>query len=145
MHALTEMTRQLRSSKKAKKAATGLILANGGVLTYQHAVCLSSHPRKDNSAYPSANPLPAGPPRLQDAPRVQAEAEGVGIIEVRCNSIHPTVVVASADLLITRPTPSTTRATARPCGATSWAAWLRMSTASSRTMRMRRLCLRSAA
>ena len=82
MHALTEMTRQLRSSKKKMKPTTGLILANGGVLTYQHVVCLSSHPRKDGSAYPSVNPLPAGPPRLEDAPRVQVEAEGVATIEV---------------------------------------------------------------
>ncbi|KAM0693083.1 hypothetical protein Q7P36_007640 [Cladosporium allicinum] len=81
MHALTEMTRQLRSSKKKMKPTTGLILANGGVLTYQHVVCLSSHPRKDGSAYPSVNPLPAGPPRLEDAPRVQVEAEGVATIE----------------------------------------------------------------
>lgn len=84
MHALTEMTRQLRSPKKADKPSTGLILANGGVLTYQHVVCLSSHPRKNNNtAYPAANPLPAGPPRLEDAPGVQVEAEGVGVIEVR--------------------------------------------------------------
>jgi hypothetical protein len=82
MHALTEMTRQLRS-KKEKKIATGLILANGGVLTYQHVVCLSSSPRRDGSSYPSANPLPAGPPALEDSVRVMVEAEGLATIEVR--------------------------------------------------------------
>ena len=81
MHALTEMTRQLRSKKGER--TTGLILANGGVLTYQHAVCLSSSPRKDGSPYPSANPLPAGPPPLESSPAIKAEAEGLATIEVR--------------------------------------------------------------
>jgi hypothetical protein len=81
MHALTEMTRQLRSKKDKK--TTGLILANGGVLTYQHVVCLSSSPRKDASPYPSANPLPAGPPPLESSPAIKAEAEGLATIEVR--------------------------------------------------------------
>ncbi|KAI7295059.1 hypothetical protein KC315_g19023, partial [Hortaea werneckii] len=65
LHAITEMTRQLRSSntstsntsstsststsssraEKGKKT-TGLILANGGWVTYQHVVCLSNSPRR---------------------------------------------------------------------------------------------------
>jgi len=78
------MTRQLRCSNKAKPtSSTGLILANGGVLTYQHVVCLASHPRGDNKPYPSANPLPAGPPPQTSSPPVSVEAEGVATIEVR--------------------------------------------------------------
>lgn len=83
MHALTEMTRQLRSTKKEKKITTGLILANGGVLTYQHVVCLSSSPRRDGSSYPSVNPLPAGPLGPEGSVKVLAEVEGVAVIEVR--------------------------------------------------------------
>ncbi|KAI7183779.1 hypothetical protein KC363_g8036, partial [Hortaea werneckii] len=51
LHAITEMTRQLRrsntSSSRAEKVkrTTGLILANGGWVTYQHVVCLSNSPR----------------------------------------------------------------------------------------------------
>ncbi|KAK2595105.1 hypothetical protein QQS21_007190 [Conoideocrella luteorostrata] len=54
MHAITAMARQLRS----KKHNTGLILANGGMLTHQHALCLSASPRGDKRSYPKANPLP---------------------------------------------------------------------------------------
>jgi hypothetical protein len=86
MHALTEMTRQLRCSRKKNKTTTGLILANGGVLTYQHVVCLSSSPKRDGSSYPSANPLPAGPPPLESSPAIEAEAEGLATIEVRLHS-----------------------------------------------------------
>ncbi|KAI6952326.1 hypothetical protein KC321_g17630, partial [Hortaea werneckii] len=61
LHAITEMTRQLRSSntsstsstsnssspgKERGKRTTGLILANGGWVTYQHVVCLSNSPRR---------------------------------------------------------------------------------------------------
>ncbi|KAF2468179.1 uncharacterized protein BDR25DRAFT_290846 [Lindgomyces ingoldianus] len=53
MHALTEMTRQLRDGKGGK----GLVLANGGVLSYQHVVVLSKTPRRDG-VYPEENPLP---------------------------------------------------------------------------------------
>jgi hypothetical protein len=93
MHALTEMTRQLRSSSKEnpkKRKTTGLILANGGVLTYQHVVCLSSSPRGDGSPYPSVKPLPAGPTDLEDSlVVVKGEAEGLAVIEVRFSSPPP--------------------------------------------------------
>jgi hypothetical protein len=82
MHALTEMTRQLRQKKKnAGVDSKGLILANGGVLTYQHVVILSSSPREDNSAYPSINPLSVHPFK-DSAPLIEEEAKGAGIIEV---------------------------------------------------------------
>lgn len=79
MHALTEMTRQLRKGK----GGTGLVLANGGVLSYMHAVVLSSSPRKQG-AYPVDEGLPA----VLDAaaPRVTTQPRGEAVVEVclRC-------------------------------------------------------------
>ncbi|OCL03137.1 hypothetical protein AOQ84DRAFT_326442 [Glonium stellatum] len=76
MHAITEMVRELRK----RNGQYGLILANGGVLSYQHAICLSSNPRKDESPYPSANPLPD---LVKDVPipTVDPQAEGDAVIE----------------------------------------------------------------
>ncbi|KAF4126522.1 hypothetical protein GMORB2_0258 [Geosmithia morbida] len=54
LHAIAEMTRQIRNGSYK----TGLILANGGVLTYQHAICLSSAPRRDSSPYPGGDAQP---------------------------------------------------------------------------------------
>ncbi|KAB8801893.1 hypothetical protein FH972_026714 [Carpinus fangiana] len=56
MHAIIEMTRQFRAAKNERKL--GLVLANGGTVTYQHVVCLSSQPRADGSPYPQSPPLP---------------------------------------------------------------------------------------
>ncbi|KAJ8059241.1 hypothetical protein OCU04_012209 [Sclerotinia nivalis] len=64
LHAITEMTRQLRSKRtqannhKDGRAFNGLILANGGVLTYQHVICLSTQPRSDGKTYQDGNPCP---------------------------------------------------------------------------------------
>ncbi|KAF2271952.1 uncharacterized protein EI97DRAFT_446146 [Westerdykella ornata] len=75
MHALSEMARQVRQGKGRK----GLVLCNGGVLSYQHVVILSKDPRKDGSAYPDANPLPK---KLDvKGPEVVAEAEGESVVE----------------------------------------------------------------
>ncbi|KAF1932094.1 uncharacterized protein M421DRAFT_416820 [Didymella exigua CBS 183.55] len=52
MHALTEMTRQLRSGKGKK----GLVLCNGGVLSYQHVLVLGTEPR--SARYPVEDVLP---------------------------------------------------------------------------------------
>lgn len=72
--AITEMTRQLRSGK----GRNGLILANGGVLSYQHVVCLSTRPRQspypDNSRNLIENTTPS--------PSVDELATGPGVIEV---------------------------------------------------------------
>lgn len=72
------MTRQLR----AGKGKNGLILANGGVATYQHVVCISTRPRSDNSGYPCIQPLPE---ILKDlpVPKIEEVAEGEAVIEVR--------------------------------------------------------------
>ncbi len=70
------MTRQLR----AGKGKHGLILANGGVMTYQHVVCLSAKPRHDGSAYPENPPLPDVITDLP-VPVIDANAEGDCVIE----------------------------------------------------------------
>lgn len=76
MHALTAMTRELRKGKVSR----GLVLANGGVATYQHAVVLSRSPRSSDSPYPSSNPLPS---MIDDVsiPMVDSIAEGEAVIE----------------------------------------------------------------
>ena len=81
LHALTATVRRLR----AGNGQTGLILANGGVLTYQHALCLSARPRRNRSAYPSKNPLPSHLTNIP-VPAITAHAEGESKIEVRLYS-----------------------------------------------------------
>lgn len=60
-------------------ARNGLVLANGGMVTYQYVVCLSNEPR--NSPYPDRNLLPD---LLDDkpVPTVEEKAEGAGVVEV---------------------------------------------------------------
>lgn len=74
MHAITEMTRQLRSGSPKN----GLILANGGVLSYQHVVVLSSTPRQ--SVYPPQPLLPEHADHFPDAD-FDERAEGEAVIE----------------------------------------------------------------
>jgi hypothetical protein len=66
-----------------------LVLANGGVLSYQHVICLSQKPSKDGRFYPEKSPLPkivTGVP----VPRIVDNAEGEAIIEVRIeNTLLP--------------------------------------------------------
>jgi hypothetical protein len=70
------MVRELRKGK----SHYGLVLANGGVVTYQHVVILSSQPRKDGSPYPDKNPIPDV---ITDVPvpHVAKQAEGEATIE----------------------------------------------------------------
>ena len=83
--ALTEMVRRLRTGE----GRHGLILANGGVLTYQHALCLSTKSRGDDSAYPNKDPLPSQVTSIP-VPAVTTHAEGEAIIEVSLsNAFHP--------------------------------------------------------
>jgi hypothetical protein len=75
------MVRELRAGKGKR----GLVLANGGLVTYQYVVCLSSKPR--SSPYPERNPLPD---LLEEvAPQVDEKAEGEASIEVRFNGSLP--------------------------------------------------------
>lgn len=71
------MTRALRNGTFQK----GLILANGGVMTYQYAICLSRNPRRDNSEYPTTDILPK---LITDVPvpEVDEIADGEAYIEV---------------------------------------------------------------
>ncbi|KAL2872288.1 uncharacterized protein BJX67DRAFT_2031 [Aspergillus lucknowensis] len=80
MHAITEIARQLRAKKQSSssKPANGLVLANGGVLSYHHTVILSTQPQPD-SPYPAWNPLPSN--LDEDHPVIEENAEGSGIIE----------------------------------------------------------------
>ena len=71
------MVRQLRRGM----GKTGLVLANGGVVTYQNVVCLSSSPRKDGSSYPGCAPLPEMVTDVQ-VPEIEEKAEGDATIEV---------------------------------------------------------------
>jgi hypothetical protein len=75
MHALTEMTRQLRAGKGKK----GLVLCNGGVLSYQHVVVLGKEAQKDR-AYPLARPLPEV---LDDVevPAIAMQARSEAVVE----------------------------------------------------------------
>lgn len=81
------MTRQVRS----RRIQNGLVLANGGVLSYQHAICLSSKHRRDGSDYPDSRKDSDGV--VEDvAPAVATFAEGEATIEVslfvsRCRKI----------------------------------------------------------
>ncbi|EKD17437.1 acetyl-CoA acetyltransferase [Drepanopeziza brunnea f. sp. 'multigermtubi' MB_m1] len=74
MHAITEMVRVLREGESKR----GLVLANGGLVTYQYVVCLSSQPR--TSPYPNRNPLPEV---LEHGyvPALDDRAEGEAVIE----------------------------------------------------------------
>jgi hypothetical protein len=70
------MTRRLRGGS----SRNGLILANGGVLSYQHAICLSSLPPRNGSPYPNGNGLEHVEP--DPIPPVDFEVEGPATIEV---------------------------------------------------------------
>lgn len=69
------MTRRLRGGS----GRNGLILANGGVLSYQHAICISSSPRK-GMAYPDIETSECTEP--EPTPPFVYEAEGPAMIEV---------------------------------------------------------------
>lgn len=76
MHAIGEMVRELR--ERDAKHKHGLVLANGGNMTYQHVLILSSSP--PNHDYPASNPLPE---IITDVPvpKVVEEAQGKAVVE----------------------------------------------------------------
>ncbi|QVM07084.1 hypothetical protein D8B26_001787 [Coccidioides posadasii str. Silveira] len=78
MHAITAMVHQLRQA--SGRPHHGLVLANGGVLSYQHVVVLSSQPRKHGSPYPSEKALPDVLTDM-DVPVVDSQAEGEAVVE----------------------------------------------------------------
>jgi len=70
------MVRRLRQGA----GHNGLILANGGFLSYQHAICISTQPRTTPNFYPDSAALHSGP--LDPVPPIDSEAEGEAKIEV---------------------------------------------------------------
>ena len=71
------MVRQLRKGN----GRHGLVLANGGVLTYQHVVCLSSQSPKEGTVYAEHTVLPE---RIMDvsSPSIELNPGGPGVVEV---------------------------------------------------------------
>ena len=69
---------------RAVKGKKGLVLCNGGVLSYQHVVVLGTEPR--GSPYPVGNPLPEV---LDDiaVPALAEQAEGECVVEVSKSQI----------------------------------------------------------
>jgi hypothetical protein len=82
MHALTEMTRQLRSGNGKR----GLVLCNGGVLSYQYAIVLGTEPR--TSPFPLEQALPE---MVEDVevPALAVEAQGEAVVEVSSSLFPP--------------------------------------------------------
>ncbi|KAM0354991.1 hypothetical protein ACHAPU_000835 [Fusarium lateritium] len=77
LHAITEMTRVIRSGKYR----TGLVLANGGVLSWQHAICMSAQPRKNHAPYSKEGVLDNS--QISQGPNIALKAQGEATIEVR--------------------------------------------------------------
>lgn len=120
--AITEMSRQLRKGN----GKTGLVLANGGWISYQHVVCLSSSPRVDGLPYPDCNPLAEHVTDIQ-VPMLEEAAEGEAMIEVFLD-VHPPSFAACVavlqqviDLFWGRHTPWTSIAVVLPFEVTSLA------------------------
>ncbi|KIW41817.1 uncharacterized protein PV06_05424 [Exophiala oligosperma] len=76
MHGVAEMVRVLR---RRKRGTRGLVLGNGGNVTYQHALVLSANPPAMGQEYPRENPLP----KLLDVrgPAIDSRPEGKATIE----------------------------------------------------------------
>jgi hypothetical protein len=111
------MTRQLR---RGKRSSNGLVLANGGVVTYQHVICLSSQPRRDGSPYPDTNPLPEAVTDVP-VPPVDEQAEGEATIEVSLAAASVLGINGANGDGWRRRTRSSSIATARHCEGMWWA------------------------
>lgn len=70
------MTRAIQS----RKHRNGLVLANGGVLSWQHAICLSAQPQKNLAPYLIREILDNG--QISQGPEFSAQAQGEAMIEV---------------------------------------------------------------
>lgn len=71
------MTRVIRT----RQHQNGLVLANGGILSWQHALCLSSQPRRNTSTYVRSKVLDNGD--VSQGPVFTPTAQGEAVIEVR--------------------------------------------------------------
>ncbi|KAF9886170.1 hypothetical protein FE257_011995 [Aspergillus nanangensis] len=82
MHAVAEMTRQIRKLHHEHKPARGLVLANGGVLTHENAICLSSAPPTPGASYPEHEEEILPRKNEQDSvPQLDVTAEGKAFVE----------------------------------------------------------------
>lgn len=75
------MVRRLRKLSGTHKPSNGLVLANGGLLTTESAISLSTHARRGNDRYPTRDNyelLPAS----QLPPSISIHGEGEAIVEV---------------------------------------------------------------
>ncbi|RGP78817.1 hypothetical protein FLONG3_3015 [Fusarium longipes] len=75
LHAIAEMVRVIRYGKHQN----GLVLANGGVLSWQHAICLSSKPRRNGASYQKQEVLDNG--QTSQGPAFTSQARGEAVIE----------------------------------------------------------------
>lgn len=81
------MVRQLRAHlNSSHNSQHGLILANGGVLTHENAICLSTHSRLGSTPYPVDNPDAMDLPST-DGVVVLPTGSGKATIEVISSSI----------------------------------------------------------
>ena len=78
---MAEMVRRLRQLHGRRAASNGLVLGNGGVLTTENTICLSTQPDKSHKPYPLDDRIPA---RVV-APPITSEVteEEAAVIEVR--------------------------------------------------------------
>ncbi|CAG7940051.1 unnamed protein product [Penicillium nalgiovense] len=77
MHSIIEMARALRNGR----GHNGLVLANGGIMTYQHVVVMSVRPRPDGSPYPERQPLPEVITDIS-IPPIEKKADGEAVLEL---------------------------------------------------------------
>lgn len=87
------------SALRAGKGRTGLVLANGGIMTYQHVVLLSTQPRRGSPHYPSKPPLPEVITDIP-CPPIAAQANGKAVIEVGLPSPSPPTLYYVRSILI---------------------------------------------
>ena len=92
--AVVEMTRLLRQ----RGPRTGLILANGGVLTYHYAITLSKQPPQSDQSYPPQNPLEdlitdISVPVMDHSPQGEATIE-VSHVNLLCFALQYQLIVS---------------------------------------------------
>jgi Thiolase-like protein type 1 additional C-terminal domain len=79
--AIIEMVRDLRKGQ----GKTGLVLANGGSVTTQHVIILSSSPRSIGPSYPERNPLPDN---LESEPHPPVDIGAHGEAEIETYTVE---------------------------------------------------------
>lgn len=75
------MVRQLRKLHGKPEPSQGLILANGGVLTTESAMCFSTHLRRSHTPYPLEDKPPVHSTH-DHVPPMAFDREGEAVVEV---------------------------------------------------------------